>query len=146
MFDLFRDSTNTCKAPTVFPTWYPVFSVQQWMKQMWPLLAEAFDFYRKKKQMKKKKINVIVKKRNNPDKEAEWGRDRVVREGYSVELRSIQRMRFNGKPEGSLPGRGSQLCNRAWEALKSKGEQRAGAEAEQDKTGRQAEASSCRTR
>ena len=61
----------------------------------------------------------------------------MVREGYSVELRSIQRMRLNGKPEGSLPGKGSRLCHRAWEALKPKGEQRAGAEAEQDKMGRQ---------
>ena len=67
-----------------------------------------------------------------------------MREGYSVELRSTQRMRLNGRPEGSLPGRGNRLCNTAGEALKSKGEQRAGAEAEQDKTGRQAEARSCR--
>lgn len=68
----------------------------------------------------------------------------MVREGYSVELRSIQRMRLNGRLEGNLPGRGNRLYNRDGEALKSKGEQRAGAEAEQDKTGRQAEASSCR--
>lgn len=50
----------------------------------------------------------------------------MVREGYSVEPRSIQRMRLNGRPEGSLPGRGNRQCNRAGEALKSKGEQGGG--------------------